>query len=140
MSLGADVGEEAEPAAVDAEQRHVAAGRQARGVQQRAVAADGDQQVGAVRQLGSGTSVTGQQPEVDPEAAGGPHVAAALEQVRGQARAWPRRPAGRRRARQGDGRVAPRRRVSMNDRPFSTRGVAAGQRTDVSRCAGFGAP
>ncbi len=44
---GADVGEKAQPAAIDAEQRHVAIIREPRGVQQRAVAADRDQELGA---------------------------------------------------------------------------------------------
>ncbi len=45
MSLRADVGQEAEPAAIHAEHRHRMRGREARGVQHRAVAADGDDQV-----------------------------------------------------------------------------------------------
>ena len=43
-----DVGEEPEAPAVDAEHRHAVARDQARGVQQRAVTADGDDQVGTL--------------------------------------------------------------------------------------------
>ncbi len=46
-----DVGEEAEPAAVDAEERHVVTGHQARAVEQGAVAADGDEQVRLLGEL-----------------------------------------------------------------------------------------
>ena len=49
--LGRDVGEKAEAAAIDADERNVACGDVARGVQQRAVAADRDDEVGAVRDL-----------------------------------------------------------------------------------------
>ena len=51
-----DIGEEAEAAAIDAEQRHGVARHQARRVQQRAIAADGDQEVGPRAQLGVGDS------------------------------------------------------------------------------------
>ena len=44
--LGRHVRQEAQAAAVDADERHVARGDVARGVQQRAVAADRDDQVG----------------------------------------------------------------------------------------------
>jgi hypothetical protein len=49
-----DVGEKAEAAAVDAQQRHVAARDQPGGVQHRAVAADGHHQVGAAASSASG--------------------------------------------------------------------------------------
>ena len=47
-----DIGEEAEAAAIDAEQRHGVARHQARRVQQRAIAADGDHEVGPRAELG----------------------------------------------------------------------------------------
>ena len=49
--LGRDVGEKAEPAAIDADEWNVACGDVARGVQQSAVAADSDHEVGAVSDL-----------------------------------------------------------------------------------------
>ena len=50
--LRAHVGQETEPAAVDAEHRHVRHGGHARGMQHGAVAADRDDQVGVERQVG----------------------------------------------------------------------------------------
>ncbi len=49
--LGRDVRQEPEAAAIDSEQRHAALGHMASGVQQRAVAADGDDDVDALREL-----------------------------------------------------------------------------------------
>ena len=49
--LGRDIGEKAEAAAIDADERNVARGDIARRVQQGAIAADGDHEVGAVSDL-----------------------------------------------------------------------------------------
>ncbi|MBK7114624.1 MAG: hypothetical protein IPH71_00990 [Proteobacteria bacterium] len=46
-----DVGEEAQPPAVDAQQRDAAAGHQARGIEQRAVAADDHGELGPGHQF-----------------------------------------------------------------------------------------
>ncbi len=77
-----DVGEEAQPAAVDAEQRHGVARHQARGVQQRAIAADGDDEVGAFRDLALGHALHRLQHRVELGILGHQHRDAALAQVR----------------------------------------------------------
>ena len=51
MSCGMHIGQEPEPAAIDAEQRHAVPGHQARRVEQGAVPADGDDEVGAGAEL-----------------------------------------------------------------------------------------
>jgi len=50
--IGADIGQKSQPPAVDAQQRHAMRGDQARRVQQRAVAADGDDEIGTGREGG----------------------------------------------------------------------------------------
>ena len=48
MSCGQHVGEKTQAAAIDADQRHAAMRDQARGIEQGAVAANGDDQVGVI--------------------------------------------------------------------------------------------
>jgi len=74
-------------------------------VQHRAVATHGDEQVGAARKFALGHERHGQQSEIDLDAGDGPHVPAALQQVRCERK---HRLADSRigcAAREGDGRI-----------------------------------
>ena len=66
--IGADVGQESQPPAIDAEQWNRVAGHQARGVEQRAVPADHDHEIGAggERGLRAGPDAALRELEIDP--------------------------------------------------------------------------
>jgi hypothetical protein len=104
-AVGSDVGEEPEAAAIDAEDRHRAGGCHPRRVQHRAVTAHGNEQVGAARKFALGYERHRQQSEIDLDAGDGPHVPAALEQVRCKRQHGLADPRIGCAAREGDGRI-----------------------------------
>jgi hypothetical protein len=104
-AIGADVGEKAEPAAVDAEHRDRACGRQPGRLEHRAVAAHRHQQVGALREIGLRYEADWQPAELDPEVRRRADVPTPLEQVRRESEHGLAHPRIGGAAREGDVRV-----------------------------------
>jgi hypothetical protein len=104
-ALGPDVGQEPEPAAVDAEDRDVAGGGHAGRVQHRAVAADRNQQVSPAREFRLRDQRHRQGAEVQAVPGDGPHRTAPLEQVAGEREHRLRDPRVGGAARKGNGRI-----------------------------------